>query len=57
MKNLIKIIEEMLDLNCSYYVKPVCLNTEFANYKVYANTEMHYWVNCSPIQATLVIND
>jgi hypothetical protein len=57
MKSLIEIIKEILDLNCSYYAKPECLNTEFANYKAFVGTEFHEWVNCSPIQATLVIND
>lgn len=57
MKTLIEIIKEILDLNCSYYVKPVCLDTEFANYKAFVGTDAHEWVNSSPIEATLVIND
>ena len=57
MKNLLETIKELLDLNCSYYVKPDCLDTEFTNYKAFANTDAHEWVNSSPIQETLVIND
>jgi hypothetical protein len=57
MKNLIEIITELLDLNCSYYARPECLDTEFTNYKAFLGTEFHEWVNSSPIQNTLVIND
>jgi hypothetical protein len=56
MKNLLDIITELLDLNCSYYVQIDPL-AELVNYKVFLGTEFHSWVNSSPIQNTLVITD